>query len=325
MPTVYRDTDPSAPILTGTVGALTALLDACLVNGYGSKSAAGWTKPYTSTNAVVYLQGGSAPNRYFQVDDNGPGAGGAKEARLYPFETMTAYNTGTGTMSAGGSIVAASTFTVLRKSTTADSTPRQWVLFADTKTVYLFVMAGDFANVYYGYWFGDFYSFKSGDNFKYGILSRVSENNATALNGDLFVVGYAGALNTVNLARASTGVAGSIVGSQTGDATLEANGNNFGPLTGNLQYPHGPDGGFYLCPLYLNEGGVNITVIRGKHRGAWHCVHASSYFTDGNVINGTGPYAGRTFMIVKPSATSGSATPIAGYLAVETTAWPTST
>lgn len=35
-PTLYRSTDVGAPILTGSVGSLIALLDACLVNGYGS-------------------------------------------------------------------------------------------------------------------------------------------------------------------------------------------------------------------------------------------------------------------------------------------------
>ena len=39
-PTIYRSTDASAPVLTGEVGKLVDLLDACLVNGYGAKSAA---------------------------------------------------------------------------------------------------------------------------------------------------------------------------------------------------------------------------------------------------------------------------------------------
>jgi hypothetical protein len=40
---IYRSTDGSAPVLTGQAGKLTDLLDAILVNGYGSKTAAGWT------------------------------------------------------------------------------------------------------------------------------------------------------------------------------------------------------------------------------------------------------------------------------------------
>lgn len=38
---VYRWDDASAPTLTGQLGSLITLLDAVLVNGYGSKTAAG--------------------------------------------------------------------------------------------------------------------------------------------------------------------------------------------------------------------------------------------------------------------------------------------
>ena len=47
---VYRWDDASAPVLTGEVGKLAALLKACLVTGYGSKTAAGWSNPYSATN-----------------------------------------------------------------------------------------------------------------------------------------------------------------------------------------------------------------------------------------------------------------------------------
>ena len=47
--TVYRSTDASAPVLTGVAGAMKAVLDACLVNGYGAKAAAGWSAPFSAT------------------------------------------------------------------------------------------------------------------------------------------------------------------------------------------------------------------------------------------------------------------------------------
>jgi hypothetical protein len=53
---VYRSTDASAPVLTGQVGSLTALLDAILVNGYGALTAAGWTIAQTTTNKRGYKQ-----------------------------------------------------------------------------------------------------------------------------------------------------------------------------------------------------------------------------------------------------------------------------
>lgn len=44
---VFRSTDASAPALSGRPGSFVSLLDACLVDGYTGKPAAGWTKPYT--------------------------------------------------------------------------------------------------------------------------------------------------------------------------------------------------------------------------------------------------------------------------------------
>lgn len=50
----YRYDDDSAPNPGNGAGELIALLDACLVNGYGTISGAGWTKEYSGTNKAVY-------------------------------------------------------------------------------------------------------------------------------------------------------------------------------------------------------------------------------------------------------------------------------
>jgi hypothetical protein len=313
---VYRFTDASAPVLTGQVGSLIALLDACLVNGYGSMSAAGWTKPYSSTNAAVYLMGGSSNQRYYQVDDNGPGAAAAREARLYGFETMTAYNTGTNPISGG--IMLIGNFIVIRKSVTADTAVRSWVIAADNRTVYGFVQTGDSAGNYLCFWFGDFYSFRTGDAWKAGLSARNAENSVS-LSNDLAcaIVGSGSFQSHGMIFRNAAAVAGAVVYSGMGDTALIGNIGATSAPQGVLSYPHSPDGGFYLAPFYLCE--QTVVSVRGHHRGMWHGVHPSSVFTDGDLINGTGPYAGRTFLIVKSVAPS----PV-GYVVIETTAWPTS-
>lgn len=48
---VYRSTDAAAPVLTGTAGTLIALLDACLVNGYGALV----TSSITQTGGIATL------------------------------------------------------------------------------------------------------------------------------------------------------------------------------------------------------------------------------------------------------------------------------
>jgi hypothetical protein len=48
-----RSTDAGAPVSSGTVGSLIGLLDACLVNGYGTKAGAGLTIPMPPSPKVV--------------------------------------------------------------------------------------------------------------------------------------------------------------------------------------------------------------------------------------------------------------------------------
>src|SRR5574337_1555206 len=87
---VYRSSDASAPVLTGQAGSLITVLDACLISGYGSKSPAGWVKPYSGTNLAAY-RAATGNQFYFRVDDSG-----TVEARISGYETMSDVNTGTG-------------------------------------------------------------------------------------------------------------------------------------------------------------------------------------------------------------------------------------
>ncbi|WP_462171084.1 hypothetical protein [Pseudoalteromonas xiamenensis] len=58
--TVYRWDDEGAPQITksqGTANEIKTVLDKCLVDGYASKPALGWTKVFDDTNGVVYQNG----------------------------------------------------------------------------------------------------------------------------------------------------------------------------------------------------------------------------------------------------------------------------
>src|SRR5487761_2687143 len=94
----YQSTDASAPILTDTAGSLVALLDACLVNGYGTKTGAGWTIAYTGTNQRVYKMSATlGTGNSVYVDDSATVSGStAEEAYLTGFEAPTGLGTGTG-------------------------------------------------------------------------------------------------------------------------------------------------------------------------------------------------------------------------------------
>lgn len=57
--TLYKSTDSGAPAMTSAAGSLISVLDACLVDGYGGKVAAGWSKAVidAATKQVGYTQG----------------------------------------------------------------------------------------------------------------------------------------------------------------------------------------------------------------------------------------------------------------------------
>jgi len=167
-PTIYKSTDGSAPTLSGTAGDLVNLLDKCLVAGYGAKATAGWTKPYVGTNKASFRQG--AGNQfYLRVVDDASGAGTGKEAKTVGYETMSDVDNGTGLFPTA---VQLATGITVRKSLTADATTRAWILIADDRTFYLFVLTADIGNTYYAFGFGDIFSLLTGDGYKTVIIGR---------------------------------------------------------------------------------------------------------------------------------------------------------
>jgi hypothetical protein len=271
---VYRSTDASAPVLTGSVGTLTALLDAILVNGYGSQAAAGWTIAFTTTNKRAYKQNLTGSNNssgmFLYVDDTGPGAGGARDARTCGFETMSAITpTGTGQFPTSVQSLIGTGQLVIRKSTTADATARAWTCVANGQTLYLFVESGDstapIATTTFA--FGDFKSFKANDQYAVMIIGRQLENNGVAQCDPMQALQLSNSpamqvLNTTMfghyMARSWTGIGGSQRFGKLAPNFLHVIGasqiNNIGPYSGETQTSVSPTNGIGLAP------GRNTTV-----------------------------------------------------------------
>jgi hypothetical protein len=302
-PTVYKSSDASAPTLSGTTGTLISVLDACLVNGYGSKTAAGWTKAFSGTNLASYLP---AAGHYLDVNDAAAGANGAKEATVRGYESMTAVGTGTNPFPTTAQIASPGEF--VRKSVTADGTARGWWLIADQYTFYLFILSGDSVGFYTSFGFGRFYSTKTGDTYRSIILGHNATGSGSATGLD--VGSPAGAFNNltggVYLARVAAGTGTSstcgIMGFSAGFNTFSAG-------------PNPNDGNIYLSRMFLNEA-LSSTGIRGYLRGVYQIITANG-LNDGDTFTGAGDFAGRTFVVLNKT-TSGA------YLAVETSAWDSS-
>jgi len=174
--TIYTSGDSGAPILYGSTGSIILIFDSCLVNGYGTKPGAGWTKPLPNTGSGAFTASygcwqqptGSAMTLF--VNDNAPNATPLyKEAWATGWESLTDFSASTTTCVGSGSgqfPIPAQLLTnghvVIRKSVTSDSSSvRSWILAADSSSFYFWAATSDTAGMYYGFGFGDIYSFKT--------------------------------------------------------------------------------------------------------------------------------------------------------------------
>lgn len=325
---LYRHDDTSAPVLTGQAGSLTTLLDAVLVNGYGSKTAAGWSINQTTTNKRGYKQGagGNHPTGVcLYIDDTGPGSGDAREARTCGFDSMSAITpVGTDQFPTSSQSNIGAGYLTIRKSSTNDSVARKWYIVADAWTLYLFIEHGDGSNVAMpvgtAFIFGDFKSYKSGDAYAQIIIGRTVEQNGDGGCENFSMSGSGQQDYTVNsnmpghfvnrhwnqLAKSQrcgkmydgriSGPNGMWSGNdQTGGAGNEG---FVGFATAERQrfffpYPNPVDGSLWMAPLYINQLG-----LRGYLKGIWVPQHFLPLNPGDTFTAASGNLSGKSFVAV---------------------------
>jgi len=304
--TIYRSTDGSAPVLTGNAGSLVAVLDGCLVTGYGSKAAPSpaWTHPVATASNIASYKQGSGSLLGLVVNDNAPNATSlGKEAWATGWESVAGVGSpvgsGTNQFPTAAQLLT-SGHTVIRKSNATGATPIAWMLVADSYTFYLFTFTTDVVNTYYFFAFGDIYSAKTtSDAYKVIIMGRNLENDTTAAaeGGDLFSA-YNAAVVGNFMARTFGGTGTSITIGKSGDS-IKGSATSF---LGTGEYPNGPDSEMYISPIWVTE----LTPrIRGRLRGLYMPLHAISNFTDGQTFTASGDYSGKTFLAVKQTRNAG--------------------
>lgn len=317
---LYKSTDASAPVLSGTAGTLITCLDAILVNGYGSMAAAGWSKAFTTTNKAVYRMA-TTGNTGFYVDVNDAAPVTAKEAEMRGYETMSAIATGTGPFPTAAQT---SFGTVLRKSTTADSTARTWYCVADDSCFYFFSDTGDFTSPSYssGFMFGDFFSYKASDPYGCAIIGFSVENAGAVVSNQRMASlvpvtsGAIAALGGHYIARAWTGVGGSTqfgkVSSILAYDTTVAIGVGIGSTDASYPtYPNGPDSALLLSPVWATE----TKAVRGYLKGFWAPLHPQP-LAHADTFSGTGNMAGKSFLALNMKSALG--TGVNGQIMIET-------
>lgn len=292
--------------ITGVVGSLITLLDTELVTNRG------WTVVYSGTNKKVYRAAGGAMNGWrLRVDDNGPGAGGAKEARVRLYKTMSDVDTGTVPVP-DTTHIANGVF--IRKSTTADATARSYIAAGDDRTFYLFISTGDTAGLYFGFLVGDYAYRIPSDAHGVMIIGRHTENSAAA-TGEATAM-FSVSRNNDSLGPVPTSSIASFLGGNTaglasstpaiktcseGLCSMYSSGGSSGndALGGFAAFPNGGDNRLLLGELELVSGSFGSLSKRGLLRGLCMVAHAPSNFNDGDTFNGTGALAARSYRIVK--------------------------
>lgn len=276
---VYHSTDSSAPVLSGTAGALITVLDAILVNGYGSKAAVGWTKSYSGTNLAAYRQSVGSNQFYLRVDDTG-----TTSARVIGYESMSDVNTGTAGFPTEAQF---SGGLYHHKSSAASSAARPWFAVSNGKMFY-FVSSSDGTNLLVMFAFGDITSYKSADAYHTLILA-----GSTSATG-----GANGAATTSALSSSSTGHYMTRSYTQTGSSiTIGKHIDSVKTTTGTIggsgmAYPTLPDSALHMCPIYIHESA--ISVVRGELPGVLAPLH-NKPLTSLDTFSGSGVYAGKTF------------------------------
>lgn len=296
---VYRSSDASAPVLRGnTPGDLINVLDKCLVTGYGSKTAAGWTKPYTGTNIAAFRTGAGSNSMYLRIDDTSTSAGN-RHARVVAYETMSGVNTGapspfpTAVQFSGGLYW----HTMASGSTPAN--PREWMIIADEKFFWLFIntwpeSSSTYANYYYkeAYAFGDIITYKTGDAMHTILLGSTSSTPNTSEGRPFTSVDVGSVQSGLYMARKFDQLGGP---QQMGWHTDHQKGSTSW-CNGKLSYPHGPDGGLYLAPVWIHETFTSPYSVRGVMPGVWVPCHNVGAVVSEDTFDGQGDLTGRTFM-----------------------------
>lgn len=130
---VFRWDDSGAPQLNSAAGSFYFIVKACLAGvglAYGNRQKAGWViawdDPATYTIVLRNAMAAGGSGCYLRVQDNAPGAGGARMAKWDVYEGMTDINTGIGPAGSGW----------VCKSRSNGGPSAAWVLVADERTIY---------------------------------------------------------------------------------------------------------------------------------------------------------------------------------------------
>lgn len=329
LPVVYRSTDAGAPTLNGQPGSLLALLNAILVEGYGSgetaKPGAGWSRPFSNGGVQVFRNSSvSGSGAYIRVRDDGSDAtlNTGCIAQVFAYSAMTDIDTGrdqtpSTAQQPGGSFIA--------KAPLPNEDARGWMAVATEIGFYLFTAWSRFQNGYGAYYYGDLESGVSGDVFPFVLFgSNALQRYAGAWNTESCSLFFASALGVrvdeVSAPGSSYAPGGFAMRSysdgQNSPGRLATTGVDPGGSGsgrrrsyGSGAYPAGPDtahGGYNYMRAVVREAPF---AIRGHLPGVLVPLHARPH-EDGTAVSyidgmGAGQWLVVNYNVAEPDVADG--------------------
>lgn len=299
--TLYLSTDSGAPVLNTTAGSLIALLDAVLVNGYGSKPAAGWTKAFSGTNKAAYRNGATAKARsYFRVDDSNAGY-----ATLAGYDQMSDVDSGSYRFPTGTAV-----YYCHKKA-------QPWWAYADERTLVLVVQrttsgVQDKMLTY----LGDAVSVAGSSDVGAALLVAGQSSvydYMIQLGPTMQASGSISSLDSYSRKGPVAGTLSTPVFARTlaafGQQTVEVGPADAG-LGGNVAFlsqtqPSGKWYADYVWHYYYDPGAGSARILGGRLRWVVGFSHPGLDVPGGN-IQGTGPWAGKTLYTLGTFNASGS-------------------
>ena len=317
--TLYSWDDAGSPGLTTDIfngtdgeGSLIEILKACLVDGYGSKPAAGWTMPFESGSPqrvkVVFrnaiTNGGSGS--YFRFSDREGGERYTNAAECRGYTAMTSIDSGINpfptTLQRGNQGLIIQKW-VDGNRTSATNSGSWWVV-ANEHCVYIFCgthsSVGNGSNGSSYMFFGDPISYVENDNGQGTVWGSANTSGSTYSDNLNTSTNSYTELSHICIAKDHTGLKYSQYMGIHADY-MHGPGRLGAPPTGHI-FPNPIDGRLLTTKVYLHYD----SVLRGEMPGLRAPCH-NKPFTHGGQFDGEGDLAGRTFKVFDTGAGSSRA------------------
>ena len=268
IPAIYRSTDAGAPQLSGQSGSLVTLLDALLVDGYGSKAALGWTRERSGLNVRAYRNSPVSGSGYRLRVDDAP----AQFSWLRGYESMVDIDTGAGLVP---TVAQRANGCLWIKSSVASGGSRPWFAIGNERCFYLFIQhQGGGANNDVAYFAGDIISYVPGDRHAFAVTQNNLTGYSSGFGASQTFQAIAQNWNatpsvisaSVYVARNWQGLEGAVLLGPTPSAVVGIAGPYGGSISNNnYDVPAPVNGGVISVPGVLLEG---KHLLRGEYPGA---------------------------------------------------------